>query len=325
MLHPVHLARLPAVALGLLALLAVSGGMWATWGAGEDYAGLGQYDGTYAQTPDRVADDLPIETYLPFAHRALTPDQALAINLSSPLERVNPLPPAFLPTWLSSEDRAAASQCMTNAIYYEAASEPEAGQRAVAQVILNRMRHPRYPKTVCGVVYEGAEKAFACQFSFACDGSTRRRPDPAGLARARAVAEAALHGAISPLAGQATHYHTTAIVPLWAHELRKVAIISHHVFYRPPSPYGGWPPSVATPAGVPVEQPAEPLPAAAPTPEHAPEPWVPAAVADHSVRAPQTLPAQNPAAQNPAAPESAPRSFFPDQRRRRNSYALPSQ
>jgi hypothetical protein len=322
MLHPVHITRLPAIALGLLTLLAVMGGLWATWGAGEGYAGLGQYDGTYAQTPNHVtiAGDLPIETYLPFARQALTPDQALAINLSSPLEPVNPLPPAFLPAWLSNEELTAATQCMANAIYYEAASEPDVGQRAVAQVILNRLRHPRYPKTVCGVVYEGAEKSLACQFTFACDGSTRRRPDPAGLARARLVADAALHGATSSLAGQATHYHTTAIVPLWAHEMRKVAMISHHVFYRPPSAYGGWPISVAKAPAFPVEA-AAPPPAPVKAETALVGVWQTPDADLHAVAEPDRS-APQPQATPPA--ESAPRPFFPDPRRRRNSYALPS-
>ncbi len=331
MLHPVHLSRVPAFAFGLLALLAGAGAMWAMWGAEEDFAGLGRYDGIYTRTPDAVTvgGDLPIETYLPFAKQALTPDQAIAINLASPLERMNPLPPAFLPMWLSAEDMAAATQCMTNAIYYEAASEPEVGQRAVAQVILNRLRHPRYPKTVCGVVYEGADKPFACQFTFACDGSTRRKPDPAGLARAHAVAEAVLHGAISPVAGQATHYHTTTIVPLWAKEMRKVAIISHHVFYRPPSSYGAWPESVAKlapalpstePSPLPVVARIEPAPLVGLHGGEAAKPTPAAAVADHS--APRE--GQREATAPPAA-ESTPRSFFPNQRRRSGSYALPSQ
>ncbi|WP_416365907.1 cell wall hydrolase [Sphingomonas aerolata] len=82
-------------------------------------------------------------------------------------------------TRTSATDRARALLCLTTAIYYEAASEPDAGQRAVAQVILNRVRHPAFPATVCGVVYQGPHSGgapTACQFSFACDGATARAP-----------------------------------------------------------------------------------------------------------------------------------------------------
>jgi spore germination cell wall hydrolase CwlJ-like protein len=153
---------------------------------------------------------------------------------------VNPTPAPFRPEWLSPGDLETATDCMAQAVYYEANSEPFAGQLAVAQVILNRLRHPRFPKTVCGVIHQGSERTTGCQFTFACDGSLARKPDPAGLQRARTVAQAALHGAVSAQAGQATHYHTIWIVPVWAAELRKVAIVSHHVFYRPPAFYAGY-------------------------------------------------------------------------------------
>lgn len=185
-------------------------------------------------------DDLALETFLPEQTLVLSSAQALALNLARPLARTNPTPPAFDPMWLSDPDRGTAATCLATAVYYEANSEPLVGQQAVAQVVLNRLRNPHYPKTVCDVVYDGAQRHTGCQFTFACDGSLARHPDPAGFARARAVAEAALRGAISFPAGQATHYHTIWIVPRWADELAKVAIIGHHVFYRPPNPYGGY-------------------------------------------------------------------------------------
>ncbi len=91
----------------------------------------------------------------------------------------------------SAADKSRALQCLTAAVYYEAAREPDAGQQAVAQVVLNRVRHPAFPATVCGVVYQGSEHS-GCQFSFACDGSTSRPVDGTAWQRARAVAEAAL-------------------------------------------------------------------------------------------------------------------------------------
>ncbi|MDZ7587989.1 MAG: cell wall hydrolase [Parasphingorhabdus sp.] len=87
-------------------------------------------------------------------------------------------------------------QCLTQAVYYEAASEPDAGQRAVAQVVLNRVRHPAYPRTVCGVVYQGSERRTGCQFTFTCDGSLRRTPSAFFWERARRVAADALAGRI---------------------------------------------------------------------------------------------------------------------------------
>lgn len=131
----------------------------------------------------------------------------------------------------TGEDRFRALQCLTAAIYYEAASEPDGGQRAVAQVVLNRVAHPAYPNTVCGVVYQGSERP-SCQFSFACDGSLARRPMKAFWDRARRVAADALAGYVYAPVGLATHYHTTAVHPYWAPSLSFIGTIGAHRFYR---------------------------------------------------------------------------------------------
>lgn len=131
----------------------------------------------------------------------------------------------------SGEDRWRALQCLTAAIYYEAASEPDAGQRAVAQVVLNRVSHPAWPNTVCGVVYQGSERP-SCQFSFACDGSLARKPMRAFWDRARRVAADALAGYVYAPVGLATHYHTTAVHPYWAPSLTFLGTIGAHRFYR---------------------------------------------------------------------------------------------
>lgn len=125
-----------------------------------------------------------------------------------------------------------AQQCLTTAIYYEAASEPDDGQRAVAQVILNRVAHPSYPNSVCGVVYQGSERRTGCQFSFTCDGSLRRKPSGIYWARARKVATAMLAGEVSVPAGLATHYHTSDIRPYWAPSLSFLGTIGNHRFYK---------------------------------------------------------------------------------------------
>ncbi|MBH0112370.1 cell wall hydrolase [Novosphingobium sp. YJ-S2-02] len=131
----------------------------------------------------------------------------------------------------SALDRSRALQCMTAAIYYEAASEPEAGQRAVAQVVLNRLAHPAYPSNVCGVVYEGSERATGCQFSFTCDGAMARRPAPYFWARAEKVAREALAGKVYAPVGLATHYHTLQVSPYWAPSLHYLTTIGAHRFY----------------------------------------------------------------------------------------------
>lgn len=132
----------------------------------------------------------------------------------------------------SVSDQARALQCLTAAIYYEAAMEPDAGQQAVAQVILNRMMHPSYPNTVCGVVYQGSERVTGCQFSFSCDGAMARAPSALYWARARAVAQRALAGYVYRPVGTATHYHTTEVSPYWAPSLDFIGTIGAHRFYR---------------------------------------------------------------------------------------------
>lgn len=132
----------------------------------------------------------------------------------------------------SAADRGRALQCLTAAIYYEAGNESEAGQRAVAQVILNRVRHPAFPSTVCGVIYQGSERSTGCQFSYACDGSMARTPAPASWRRAMRVAADMLGGRVEREVGTATHYHTFAVTPSWNRQLVMTAAIGAHFFHR---------------------------------------------------------------------------------------------
>ncbi|MCB2060503.1 MAG: cell wall hydrolase [Novosphingobium sp.] len=135
-------------------------------------------------------------------------------------------------------DRNRALKCLTTAVYYEAASEPDSGQRAVAQVVLNRVAHPAYPNTVCGVVYQGSERRTGCQFSFTCDGSLARKPQRMFWLRAESVARAALAGYVHASAGLATHYHTIQVHPYWADSLSYLGTIGAHRFYRFTGPAG---------------------------------------------------------------------------------------
>ena len=143
------------------------------------------------------------------------------------------------PTFLSgsAQDRFRAQHCLTTAIYYEAASEPDAGQRAVAQVVLNRVAHPQWPNSVCGVVFQGSERP-GCQFSFACDGSMARAPVRMWWDRAQRVAERALAGEVYAPVGLATYYHTGAVNPGWAARQTFIGAIGAHLFYRPPGGAG---------------------------------------------------------------------------------------
>ena len=138
----------------------------------------------------------------------------------------------------SAEDRRRALRCLTQAIYYEAALEPTVGQEAVAQVVLNRVRDPNYPNTVCGVVFQGAERITGCQFSFTCDGALALAPVKWAWDRARVVAERALSGHVAERVGTATHYHADYVHPWWTPTLTKIDQIGTHIFYRWKGIYG---------------------------------------------------------------------------------------
>ncbi len=138
------------------------------------------------------------------------------------------------PSDTTQANRTRALTCLAQAISYEAGNETVAGQEAVAQVILNRLRHPAYPKTICGVVYQGSERKTGCQFTFTCDGSLRRPRSAQSTAFATAIAERVLSGGTSPIVGGATHYHANYVSPYWAPSLVKIASIGAHIFYRMP-------------------------------------------------------------------------------------------
>jgi spore germination cell wall hydrolase CwlJ-like protein len=124
-------------------------------------------------------------------------------------------------------------------IYFEARGETVKGQAAVAQVILNRVRNPTYPKTICGVVYQNEDWRNRCQFSFACDNIKDRVNSQYHWRIAREVAMAVTAGKIwLPQVGSATHYHAVYVRPTWARTMEKVGRIGLHVFYRTYG--GGW-------------------------------------------------------------------------------------
>jgi len=148
------------------------------------------------------------------------------------LEQINTLFTRDIPLRRVSDDVMAEAQCLAEAVYYEARSETKPGQIAVAQVIQNRVASKHYPNTICGVVYQGAHRPFACQFSFACDGSMEREPGGLAWIRAKRVAALSMTGQASDMTGRATHYHTTAVNPDWASTLKYTKQIGSHKFYR---------------------------------------------------------------------------------------------
>jgi spore germination cell wall hydrolase CwlJ-like protein len=163
-------------------------------------------------------------------------DEALKINAALPFSHDSVQ--ASLPFVVAGSDVDAkrALLCLTQAVYYEAGFEPLEGRRAVAQVVLNRVRHPAFPKSICGVVYEGASTG-VCQFTFVCDGSLNRAPAALAWREAEQVARAALAGYVEPSVGESTFYHADYVAPRWAPLLAKVTQIGQHIFYRWP---GGW-------------------------------------------------------------------------------------
>lgn len=130
-------------------------------------------------------------------------------------------------------------RCLAEAIYFEARSEPRDGQIAVAQVVLNRLKNPKYPNTICGVVYQNKSMRNACQFSFACDGIPERITEPGPWAKAKKIANQIVQGKVSiPEVDASTHYHATYVRPNWAPTMQRKKKIGKHIFYKTYG--GGW-------------------------------------------------------------------------------------
>ena len=144
----------------------------------------------------------------------------------------------FVPTVKKVKLTKEEQLCLTQAIYHEARGESEAGQWAVANVIINRAMSKKFPGSLCGVVFQNADKGrFKCQFTFACDGRSDFGTEQG--AWNRAVQDGA--GRVPRVPGQgdrpgvvpnsALYYHTTAVAPSWSNKFDRVATIGSHVFY----------------------------------------------------------------------------------------------
>lgn len=204
--------------------------------------------GSTASTRIPFAPSKPARPSFKIEDFSVAPEQLRTLSATDAASRNNAIPIADGPnpaakalSLLTSPmtDWERAQRCLTSAIYYEAAHEPEEGQRAVAQVVLNRVRHPLYPKTVCGVVFQGHQRSTGCQFSFTCDGSLARTPEPRLWERTRRIAAAALAGSVYTPVGLSTNYHADYVVPYWISSLKKVAVVGRHIFYRLPGAFGG--------------------------------------------------------------------------------------
>jgi spore germination cell wall hydrolase CwlJ-like protein len=129
--------------------------------------------------------------------------------------------------------------CLARAIYFEARGESPVGQAAVAQVVLNRVKNPAYPKTICGVVYQNRNWRNRCQFSFACDGKAERIRAQTAWNRAKDLARDVTNGKVwLRSVGDSTHYHATYVSPRWARLMKRTDRIGRHIFYRTHG--GGW-------------------------------------------------------------------------------------
>jgi spore germination cell wall hydrolase CwlJ-like protein len=135
---------------------------------------------------------------------------------------------------LEGKERAKAEHCLANAVYFEARDQPYKGQVAVAQVVMNRVFSGVYPRDVCGVIYQNANRHLGCQFTFACDGKRKTISEFGAWARARRIARETLDGQLYvPAVGTSTHYHATYVHPNWVHEMHRLAREGIHLFYRP--------------------------------------------------------------------------------------------
>jgi len=135
---------------------------------------------------------------------------------------------------LHGKDYDKAEKCLAQAVYFEARNEPARGQQAVAQVVLNRVFSPYYPKDVCSVVYQNAQRHLSCQFTFACDGKPETIRERGAWARANRIAKQTLEAKVwLPEVAKATHYHAAYVHPRWVRDMRVMVRYGLHTFYRP--------------------------------------------------------------------------------------------
>ncbi|MDP4024397.1 cell wall hydrolase [Methylobacterium sp. NEAU 140] len=222
--------------------LTTGAGSAASTGAGSaDLTGDGEaerFDGSTPPVPKAVAlssttpapaDAIPVE--IAAASLAL-PDFTLRPDREAPTQSVPEDARRRYSELIDPESLDKEQRCLSEAVYFEARSEPEAGQAAVAQVVLNRVKSGLYPASVCGVVYQNRHRYMGCQFSFACEGKSLRITDAGAWASATRIAQSVLEGrTYLAEVGGATHYHADYVRPGWSRRLRRLDVIGRHIFY----------------------------------------------------------------------------------------------
>jgi spore germination cell wall hydrolase CwlJ-like protein len=188
-----------------------------------------------AEAPKQVEKPAPVTTPVQQASLAAEPSavdfpKSVMIHLAmakpplSPAQRLD----------LAGKEYDKAEKCLAQAVYFEARNEPARGQQAVAQVVLNRVFSPYYPKDVCSVVYQNAHRHLSCQFTFACDGKPESVNERAAWARANRIAKQTLDAKVwLPEVNKATHYHAAYVRPNWIRDMKVMVRYGLHTFYRP--------------------------------------------------------------------------------------------
>ena len=180
-------------------------------------------------TPDVSADDAPLADLIGGLTLRARDSQALEGLVTFSLDDLG--------TFMGVDRQL---DCLSRAVYYEARSEDTVGQMAVAEVVMNRVRDPRFPKSICDVVYQGQYRNTGCQFTFTCDGSVRHKPSGEAWDRAKNIALHVMLGLNTPVTNKATHYHTDYVNPYWAPGLVETATVGTHIFYRFPKTSKEW-------------------------------------------------------------------------------------
>ena len=176
--------------------------------------------------------------WLQFVEVSLERDPSSALSPYAAFDRdiaaIGSLVTLDVPKRTEAENMVRQSQCLAEAIYYEARSESLSGQLGVAEVIVNRVNDHRYPNTICDVVYQGATRTTGCQFTFTCDGATSKKPVGSKWDKAQSIAAHVMMDLNERKTGGATHYHATYVDPIWNSGLIKTRKIGTHIFYRFP-------------------------------------------------------------------------------------------
>jgi len=128
--------------------------------------------------------------------------------------------------------------CLAEAVYFEARSEPFVAQIAVGNVIYNRVMSNKFPNTFCGVVHQSKRNKqgklikHRCQFSYYCDGKEENMYDYEAYELSKRIAQLVIKGVIIDSIRGATHYHANYVKPKWSLEKKYLGEIGLHKFYK---------------------------------------------------------------------------------------------